>query len=63
MFINNKKTKSMLITKKRIKKKMNSDSKSSSLIINRELVERVDRHKFLGMVLDADLSYQDHMMS
>ena len=39
---------------------MKSDSTSSSLIENGELVEKVDRHKLLGMVLDADLSYHDY---
>ena len=64
MVINEGKTKSMLITGKRLKKRMNNDQNRDddflTITLNDSQIETVRSHKFLGVEIDDDLDFEDH---
>ena len=67
MIINEKKTKSMLIRGKRLKKRMekqhlaqNSSVDRLSITLNNSPIENVYSHKILGIEVDEDLGFTSH---
>ena len=67
MIINEKKTKSMLIKGKRLRKRMekqhlaqNSSVDQLSIILNNSPIENVHSHKILGIEVDEDLDFTNH---
>ena len=67
MIINEKKTKSMLIRVKRLRKRMekqhiaqNSSVDKLSIILNNSPIENFHSHKILGIEIDEDLDFTDH---
>ena len=67
MIINEKKTKSMLIRGKRLKKRVekqqlaqNSSVDRLSIILNNSPIENVYSHKILGIEVDEDLGFTNH---
>ena len=67
VIINEKKTKSMLIRGKRLRKRMekqhlaqNSSIDKLSIILNNSPIENVHSHKILGIEVDEDLDFTNH---
>ena len=67
MIINEKKTKSMLIKGKRLRKRMekqhlaqNSSVDQLSIMLNNSPIENVHSHKILGIEVDEDLDFTNH---
>ena len=67
MIINEKKTKTMLIRGKRLRKRMekqhlvqNSSVDQLPIILNNSPIENVYSHKILGIELDEDLDFTNH---
>ena len=63
MFINVKKTKSMLVTGRRIPSKVNDSCEDLSLQLKIGGVDinSVKSHKLLGLTLDSEMSYECHV--
>ena len=62
MFINTKKTKSMLVTGKRIPNKVESGvDLSLQFSIGGVLINSVNSQKLLGVFLDTDMSHENHI--
>ena len=59
--LNTDKTKSMLVTGKRLKAKLSLDEQVLNIITTRGLLlEQVSCYKALGVILDENLSFNDH---
>lgn len=66
MVINEKKTKSMLVIGKRLRKRLNQDQHQDSdlsIALNDSQTERVRSHKFLGVEIDDDLTFENHCIA
>ena len=61
MFINIEKTKSMLITGKRLRHKLPPDSTDLQIQLHNTDIEQVTNHKLLGVYIDQDLTYEIHI--
>jgi hypothetical protein len=63
MFINTKKTKSMLVTGKRLRKKIPDEHLQMDFALGSTTVSQVESQKLLGVIVDQDLAYEDHIDS
>ena len=61
MLINIKKTKSMLVVGKRIRKRLPIDMPILDINLNETKIEQVPNYKLLGVNLDQDLTYESHI--
>ena len=61
MFINIEKTKSLLITGKRLRQKLTPDETDLQIQLNNIDIEQVTNHKLLGVYIDQDLTYEIHI--
>lgn len=61
MLINNKKTKSMLVVGKRLRKRSPIDIPTLDIYLNESKIEQVLNYKLLGVNLDQDLTYEAHI--
>ena len=61
MVLNCTKTKSMLITGKRLKKKLVSDYESLRINLDGNKIDQVKSQKLLGVILDDELSFDEHI--
>ena len=62
MLINSSKTKAMLVTGKRIPLKLDADvNQSLRLQIENTHINYVTSHKLLGVILDTNMSYEQHV--
>ncbi len=59
MYLNTSKTKAMLAVGKRLRKRF--DGKPLSLHLNNEDIKMVKSHKLLGLKIDQDLTYDNHI--
>ena len=63
MVINTEKTKSMLVTGKRLRKKIPDEHLQMDLALGNTTVSQVESQKLLGVIVDQDLAYEDHIDS
>ena len=61
MSLNAQKTKCMYVSARQKRQKMKSDFKP--LFIDNKSIEEVDSHKILGVIIDKNLTWTDHVMS
>ena len=59
MMLNETKTKSMLVTGKRLAKKM--EQSTLQLHVNSTELEQVSLHKLLGVTIDSQLTFDQHV--
>ena len=60
MYINMQKTKSLLLTGKRLRKRLVQDKGKLRVKTDNAEIEQVANHKLLGMIVDEDLTYEVH---
>ena len=56
-----KKTKALLVTGKRLRKRMVQDTGKMGVKTDNAEIEQVANHKLLGMIIDEDLTYEVHV--
>ena len=61
MYLNPSKTKAMLAVGKRLRKRFDGETSSLQLCLNDEEIEIVRSHKLLGLKIDQDLTYDEHI--
>ena len=61
MYLNPSKTKAMLAVGKRLRKRFDGETSSLQLSLNDEEIEIVRSHKLLGLKIDQDLTYDEHI--
>ena len=61
IFINTEKTKAMLVKGKRLKKKLVPDQPQFEVCLNGTRVDEVSSHKLLGVIIDTNLNFNDHI--
>ena len=61
MYLNPSKTKAMLALGKRLRKRFDEETSSLQLCLNDEEIEIVRSHKLLGLKIDQDLTYDEHI--
>ena len=59
MVLNESKTKTMLVAGKRLHKKMSSTS--LTVHVNSVEIEQVQSHKLLGVIIDTQLNFNEHI--
>ena len=57
MYINTQKTKALLVTGKRLRRRMDQDSGKLEVVTDTAEIEQVASHKLLGLIVDEDLTY------
>ncbi|KAL9972248.1 hypothetical protein ACROYT_G018519 [Oculina patagonica] len=61
MFINTKKTKALLATGKRLRRRIAHDTGKFEARMQNAEIEQVGSHKLLGVIIDEDLTYEAHV--
>ena len=61
MYLNPSKTKAMLAVGKRLRKRFDGETSSLQLCFNDEEIKIVRSHKLLGLKIDQDLTYDEHI--
>ena len=61
MYLNPSKTKAMMAVGKRLRKRFEGETLSLQLSLNDKEIEIVRSHKLLGMKIDQDLTYDEHI--
>ena len=65
MYINTppppKKAKSLLVTGKRLRRRMDQDLGKLEVVTDTAKIEQVASHKLLGLIIDEDLTYEVHV--
>ena len=61
MCMNMQKTKALLVTGKRLRKRIVQDSGKLEVKTDNAEIENVVNHKLLGMIIDEDLTYEVHV--
>ena len=56
MYINTQKTKALLVTGKRLRRRMDQDSGKLEVVTNTAGIEQVASHKLFGLIIDEDLT-------
>ena len=58
MYINTQKTTALLVTGKRLRRRMDQDSGKLEVVTDTAEIEQVASHKLFGLIIDEDLNYQ-----
>ena len=58
MYINTQKTKALLVTAKRLRKRMDQDSRKLEVVTDTAEIEQAASHKLFGLIIDEDLTYE-----
>ena len=58
MYINTQKKKALLVTRKRLQRRMDQDSGKLEVVTDTAEIEQVASHKLFGLIIDEDLNYQ-----
>ena len=61
MVLNSTKTKSILVTGKRLKKKLTSDCQSLRINIDGKQIKQVKSQNLLGVIIDDELPFDEHI--
>ena len=61
MYMNMQKTKALLVTGKRLRKRMVQDTGKLEVKMDNAEIEQVANHKLLGMIIDEHLTYEVHV--
>ena len=61
MYMNKQKTKALLVTGKRLRKRMVQDTGKLEVKTDNAEIEQVANHKLLGMIIDEHLTYEVHV--
>ena len=61
IIMNMQKTKALLVTGKRLRKRMVQDTGKLEVKTDNAEIEQVANHKLLGMIIDEDLTYEVHV--
>ena len=61
MYMNMQKTKALLVTGKRLRKRIVQDSGKLEVKTDNAEIVNVENHKLLGMIIDEDLTYEAHV--
>ena len=61
MYMNMQKTKPLLVTRKRLQKRLVQCSGKVKVKTHNAEIENVINHKLLGMIIDEDLTYEVHV--
>ena len=61
MVLNCVKTKTVLVTGKRLKKKLNTNEQSLKISLNDNEIEQVESQKRLGLISDDEISFDEHI--
>ena len=61
MYMNMQKTKALLVTGKRLRKRIVQDSGNLEVKTDYAEIVNVKNHKLLGMIIDEDLTYEAHV--
>ena len=60
LYINTKKTKALLVTRKRLQHKLCVETASSQPHHNATNINQILHHKLLGLIIDKNLSFEAH---
>ena len=61
LYMNMLKTKALLVTGKRLRKRIVQDSGQLEVKTDNAEIENVGNHKLLGMIIDEDVTYEVHV--
>ena len=61
MYINTEKSKVLLVTGKRLQHKLSQERTTSKLCLDATSIDKLLHHKLLGLIIDKDLSFEEHM--
>ena len=61
LYINTQKTKALLVTEKRLRRRMDQDTAMLDVVTDTAEIEQVASHKLLGLIIDEDLTYEVHI--
>ena len=61
LYINSKKTKTLLVMEKRLQHKLRVETASLQLHLNATNINQILHHKLLGLIIDKDLSFEAHI--
>ena len=61
MYMNMQKTKALLVTGERLRKRMVHDTGKLEVKTDNAEIEQVANHKLLGMIIDKHLTYEVHV--
>ena len=61
MYIDTQKTKALLVTGKRLRRRMDQDTAMLEVAMDTAEIEQVASHKLLGLIIDEDLTYEVHI--
>ena len=61
MYINTKRTKALLVMRKRLQHKLRMETASLQLHLNATNINQILHHKLLGLIIDKDLSFEAHI--
>ena len=58
MYINTQKTKALLVTAKRLRRRMDQDPGKLEVVTDTAEIEHVASHKLFGLIIDKNLTYE-----
>ena len=58
MYINTQKTKVLLVTAKRLRRRMDQDPGKLEVVTDTAEIEQVASHKLFGLIIDKNLTYE-----
>ena len=58
MYINTQKTKALLVTAKRLRRRMDQDPGKLEVVTDTAEIEQVASHKLFGLIIDKNLTYE-----
>ena len=61
MYVNTLKTKALLVTGKRLRRRMDLDSGKLEVVTDTAEIEQFASHKLLGLIIDEDLTCEVHV--
>ena len=61
MCINTQKPKALLVTGKRLRRRVDQDTGMLEVVTDTAKIEQVASHKILGSIIDEDLTYEVHV--
>ena len=61
MYINTEKSKALVVTGKRLQHKLSEETATLKLCLDATNIDKLSRHKLLGLIIDKDLSFEAPM--